>query len=38
VAKAFDIIYELTDYIQALLQGMIKIELKEVVIGYLNVL
>lgn len=37
-AKAFDIIYELTDYIEAILKWMIKVELKEVVIGSLNVL
>ncbi len=38
VAKAFDVIYELTDYIQDLLKWLIKIEFKEVVIGYLNIL
>jgi translation initiation factor IF-2 len=36
--KSFDIIYELTDYLSNLLQGMIEIEQEEVVVGQLNVL
>lgn len=36
--KNFDIIYELIEYIEAVLKGMIKIELKEVVIGKLEIL
>lgn len=36
--KSFDIIYELTDYLNNLLQGMIEIEQQEVVVGKLEVL
>jgi len=36
--KSFDIIYELTDYLSNLLQGMIEIEQEEVVVGKLDVL
>jgi translation initiation factor IF-2 len=36
--KSFDIIYELTDYLDKLLQGMIEYEKQEVVIGKLEVL
>ncbi len=36
--KSFDIIYELTDYLTNLLQGMIEIEQHEVVVGKLEVL
>ncbi len=36
--KNFDIIYELTDYVEQVLKGMVVIEQKEVYIGKLNVL
>ncbi len=36
--KSFDIIYELTDYLDKLLQGMIEYEKQEVVVGKLEVL
>lgn len=36
--KSFDIIYELTDYLDKLLQGMIEYEKHEVVVGKLQVL
>jgi translation initiation factor IF-2 len=36
--KSFDIIYELTDYLDKLLQGMIEYEKEEVVVGKLEVL
>ena len=36
--KSFDIIYELTDYLSNLLQGMIEIEQEEVTVGKLEVL
>lgn len=36
--KSFDIIYELTDYLDKLLQGMIEFEKHEVVVGKLEVL
>ncbi|MDD3263028.1 MAG: translation initiation factor IF-2 [Candidatus Absconditabacteria bacterium] len=36
--KSFDIIYELTDYLDKLLQGMIEYEKHEVVVGKLEVL
>ena len=36
--KSFDIIYELTDYLSSLLQGMIEIEQEEVTVGKLDVL
>lgn len=36
--KNFDIIYELTDYIDGLVKGMIKIEEEEVVVGKMEVL
>lgn len=36
--KSFDIIYELTDFLTLLLQGMIKKEYEEVLTGKLNVL
>lgn len=36
--KTYDIIYEMTDYIDGVLKGMIKIEAKEVVLGKLQVL
>jgi len=36
--KSFDIIYELTDYLNKLLQGMIEYEKHEVVVGKLEVL
>ncbi|MBP6086328.1 hypothetical protein KA478_04030 [Patescibacteria group bacterium] len=36
--KTYDIIYEMTDYIDGVLKGMIKIEVKEVGIGRLTIL
>jgi len=36
--RSFDIIYELTDYLSDLVQGMIQIEMHEVAIGKLDVL
>lgn len=36
--KTYDIIYEMTDYIDGILKGMIKIEAKEVIIGKLEIL
>jgi|GEM_PF-5815643 len=36
--KMFNIIYELTDYLEALAKGMIKVDPVEVVIGKLKVL
>ena len=36
--KVFDIIYELTDYLNNLLQGMVEVEKEEVVIGKLEIL
>jgi translation initiation factor IF-2 len=36
--RSFDIIYELTDFINNILQGMIEIEKHEVVIGKMSVL
>jgi translation initiation factor IF-2 len=36
--KSFDIIYELTDYLSNLLQGMIEIEQEEVTVGKIEVL
>ncbi|MBU0627035.1 hypothetical protein KKG31_03455 [Patescibacteria group bacterium] len=36
--KNYDIIYELTDYLQGLVNGMIEIEKEEVVVGKLEVL
>jgi len=36
--KNYDIIYELTDYIQNLVNGMVEIEMAEAVIGKLEVL
>lgn len=36
--KTYDIIYEMIDYIDGILKGMIKIELKEVTIGMLTIL
>ena len=36
--KVFDIIYELTDYLNNLLQGMIEVEKEEVVVGKLEIL
>jgi len=36
--KAFNIIYEITDYLQALVKGLIKHDPVEVVLGKLNVL
>ena len=36
--KVFDIIYELTDYLNNLLQGMVEVEKEEVVVGKLEIL
>jgi len=36
--KEYDIIYEFIEYIEKLAIGMIKVELKEVIIGKLEVL
>jgi translation initiation factor IF-2 len=36
--KTYDIIYEMNDYIDGILKGMIVIEAKEVIIGKLNIL
>ncbi len=38
VVKTYDIIYEMTDYIDGILKGMIVIEAKEVILGRLNIL
>ena len=36
--KVFDIIYELTDYLNNLLQGMVEVEKEEVIVGKLEIL
>ena len=36
--KVFDIIYELTDYLNNLLLGMVEVEKEEVVVGKLEIL
>lgn len=38
IVKTYDIIYEMTDYLDGILKGMIVIEAKEVIIGRLNLL